>query len=75
GDLNEFAIYGYAVSDEVISGDVNSDGAFNAADLVIMQKWILNSDKIISWEAADLCRDGIIDIFDLCLMKQMLAEQ
>lgn len=71
GDLNEFAIYGYAVSDAVI-GDVNDDGEFNVADAVMMQKWLLRSGDLTDWKAGDLCQDNIINVFDLCLMKKLL---
>lgn len=60
-----------------IIGDVNADGKFNIADVVIMQKWILAvPDTLLSdWKSGDLCEDNIIDVFDLCLMKRMLVEQ
>lgn len=75
GDLNELAIYGYAVSDKAISGDVNADGKFNIADAVMMQKWLLCSGNLTDWKAGDLFKDNIIDIYDLCLMKRMLIEK
>lgn len=57
---------------ENVKGDVNADGVFNAADLVMMQKWLLGSGELTDWEAGDLCEDGIINIFDICLMRSML---
>lgn len=72
GDLNELGIYGYAVSDEEIAGDVNADGKFDIADIVMMQKWILCSGDLTDWKAGDLCKDNIIDAFDLCVMRSML---
>lgn len=58
-------------------GDINKDGAFNIADVVLLQKWLLDvSDTALSdWEAADLCEDGQLDIFDLCLMKNQLIKK
>lgn len=60
-----------------ISGDVNADGQFNIADVVLMQKWILAVPDVTlaDWEAGDLCKDNVINVFDLCLMKRMLVEQ
>lgn len=72
GDLNELGIYGYAVSDEEVAGDVNADGKFDIADIVMMQKWILCSGDLTDWKAGDLCKDNIIDAFDLCVMRSML---
>jgi hypothetical protein len=71
GDLNEFAIYGYAVSD-TISGDVNADGSFNSADAVMMQKWLLGAGNLTDWTAGDLYQDNTIDIFDMIMMRKML---
>jgi len=28
--------------------------------------------NLINWKAGDLFEDGILDVFDLCLMKQKL---
>lgn len=56
------------------SGDVNGDGELNIADIVLFQKWLLaNPDaKLVNWKAADLCEDGKLDVFDLCLMRRKL---
>lgn len=57
---------------EGLSGDVNSDGIFNVADIVMMQKWLLCAGDLTDWKAGDLCNDGKIDVFDLCIMKRLL---
>lgn len=58
-----------------VKGDVNADGKFNIADAVIFQKWLLDFPdvKLNDWKAADLCEDGKLNVFDLCLMKQELV--
>lgn len=58
-------------------GDVNGDGSFNVADVVLFQKWLLNAPdvKLDNWWAADFCQDGKLDVFDLCLMKKALIEK
>ena len=60
-----------------INGDVNADGQFNIADVVLMQKWLLAvpDAKLADWKAGDLCEDDRLDVFDLCLMKRQLIEQ
>ena len=57
-----------------VAGDVNADGELNIADVVLMQKWLLDVPdvKLANWEAADLCEDGELNVFDLCLMKREL---
>ena len=41
-----------------------------------MQKWLLAvpDAKLSDWKAGDLCEDDRLDVFDLCLMKEMLIE-
>lgn len=59
-----------------VRGDVNADGMFSVADIVMLQKWLLGAGEVTDWRAGDLCEDGKLDVFDLCLMKRMLfAEQ
>ena len=55
-------------------GDVNADGVLNVSDAVLFQKWLLAVPDINlpDWKAADLCEDGILNVFDLCVMKCML---
>lgn len=55
-----------------VEGDVNMDGSFTVADVVMLQKWLLCAGDITYWKAADLCEDGRLDVFDLCLMKRLL---
>lgn len=57
-----------------VMGDVNADGEFNIADAVMLQSWLLGSKEINNAKAGDICSDGILDIFDLCAMKNSLAK-
>lgn len=61
---------------ETIKGDVNGDGKFNVADLVLLNKWLLAApDAVLSnWQAGDLCEDGRLDVFDLVSMRQLLIQ-
>ncbi len=59
------------------TGDVNSDGEFTMADLVLVRKWLLAvpDTKLKDWKAADFSKDGKLDIFDLCLMKDEIIKK
>ncbi len=64
------------VVDTSIRGDLNGDGELTIADVVVLQDWLINSyDKeLINWKAADLCEDDVLDVYDLCMMKQELLK-
>ena len=63
-----------SVSDENTKGDVNADGSFDIADVVLLQKWLLAAPdtELTNWKAADFCDDGRLNVFDLCLMRRAL---
>ena len=63
-----------SISDENIKGDVNADGSFDIADVVLLQKWLLAAPntELPNWKAADFCDDGRLNVFDLCLMRRAL---
>lgn len=58
---------------DTAKGDVNLDGECSIADAVMLQKWLLRAGELTCWQNADLCEDGIIDAFDLCLLRRMLT--
>ncbi len=57
-----------------VRGDINADGAFTVADVVLLQKWLLSASDVFlaDWQAGDLCKDGRLQVSDLCLMKREL---
>ncbi len=61
---------------ETVAGDANGDGEFNIADAVTLQKWLLGSadSKLENPDAVDFCKDGVIDIFDLCVMREEIVK-
>lgn len=76
GDGQKFILEPAAPKKAVI-GDVNADGAFNVADVVLLQKWLIAVPNVVltDWKAGDLCEDDRLNVFDLCLMKSTLMEQ
>ena len=64
------------VSENSINGDINSDGAFDITDVIILKKWLLASSdtKLANWKAGDFNQDNMLNIFDLCLMKNALLK-
>ncbi len=61
----------------ILPGDVNLDGAFDHADAVLLQKWLLSvSDITLSnWKNGDYNMDEQLDARDLTLMKCALMQQ
>ncbi len=68
-EFTDFALEG-------VTGDVNADGIFSIADVIVLQKWLLavSNAELVDWQAADFCDDDVLNVFDLCLMKRMLIE-
>lgn len=60
-------------SNDSIMGDANADGRFTIADVTLFQSWIMGNDVTLNnYQAVDFCEDGILDVFDLCMMKKEL---
>ncbi len=55
-----------------VEGDVNADGTCSVLDAVMLQKWLLGSGEITDAQAGDLDHNGILDTFDLALLKRKL---
>ena len=81
-DQPEITLYDNGAMDLVIrtkitvSGNINGDSEFSIADVVALQKWLLNAyDKdIYNWAEADFDLDNKITIFDLVLMRKALLK-
>ena len=76
GDGYLFNLNWFCINDNVI-GDCNADGNFTIADAVMLQKWLLAVPyvKLANWKAADLCEDGVINTYDLVMMRCMLISK
>lgn len=60
---------------EIIMGDVNSDGEYTVADIVLLGNWLLGREKALTnAKAADFNEDDVIDVFDLCLARYQLVK-
>lgn len=57
-------------------GDANADGEFNIADVVALQKWLITvpDTKLADWQSADVCMDNVLNVFDICVMREMLTD-
>ena len=76
-DKNELGADFFPYEEHInVKGDVNSDGRLNISDLVLLQKWLtaFPDTELKNWQAADMSGDGILDSFDLCLMRQELLK-
>lgn len=64
-------------TESALRGDINADGYFDVADVVLLQKWLLAvpDTHLADWKAGDLCEDDRLDVFDLCLMKRLLVDK
>jgi hypothetical protein len=67
-------LFSTAVS-AVMPGDINSDGAINVLDVVLVNNHVLGDSTLTATQRflADVNRDGIVDIFDLVLIMQMAS--
>ena len=60
-----------------IAGDADGDGKVSVKDAVAVQKWLLHMSgaKLRDCDLADLDENGIINIYDFCLLKRKLLHQ
>ena len=58
-------------------GDCNADGSFTIADVILLQKWLIDDNNTIlaDWISCDLNRDAKLNAIDLCLMKRELYDR
>ena len=68
--LTESEITGAEPVPQNVKGDVNGDNAFDVADLVAMQQYLLGGQKLVVPENGDMCRDEVLDVFDLIAMRK-----
>lgn len=66
-----YPILVFQTSDGLL-GDANLDGSFNVEDVKMLQNWLLNAGELTCWQNVDFCKDEVINVFDLTLMKRYL---
>lgn len=61
-----------AVKSDGQPNDINADGIWNSADLVLLSRHLLNVQPLTAEQSAraDLSKDGSVDVFDLVLARQ-----
>ena len=69
-NIAEIELYGIAAG--ALTGDVNSDGSVDIADLVMLSKYLGGSGIITDWQAGDLNHDERLNVIDLTLLKRRL---
>ena len=57
-----------------IIGDADANGTVEFADVVMLQKYLLKKGHLTDWKQADVCQDGVINIFDLIALKKLLMK-
>lgn len=59
----------------IVYGDLNSDNTLTTADAVLLQRYLLQERTLTQsqWQTADLNADGVVNGFDLALLRQKLA--
>ncbi|MDE6797608.1 MAG: leucine-rich repeat protein, partial [Ruminococcus sp.] len=61
---------------ETVTGDLNSNGSVNIADAVLLQRHLLGGYILTEeqFKNADLTGDGVVDAFDMILLRRMIIE-
>lgn len=72
----EIPVITIAGMSESLIGDINSDGAVNVADLVLLEKYVLGAGNLTEkqYTIADLSGDKSVDVFDMVLMRKILVK-
>lgn len=60
-----------------VKGDINGNGSFEIADIVLTQSWMLSRPgvRLANWKAGDLNSDNKLDAYDLTLMRRLLVHE
>ncbi|MGN0591499.1 dockerin type I repeat-containing protein [Ruminococcus sp.] len=61
----------------MLTGDINLDGQVSVSDAVLLQKYLIKSGKLSADQAdrADLNQDGVLNAYDLVLLKQTIQNK
>lgn len=61
--------------DDIIYGDVNSDGSIDTLDFALIKQYLLKITTNLNLEAADLNSDESVDTLDFAILKKYLLGQ
>ena len=58
-----------------LPGDLDGDGVLTVTDAVLLQRYLLGADTLTQgqWQVADCNADGVVNGFDLALLRQKLV--
>ena len=66
----------YLALSGALPGDVNADGTLDAADVRALQDWLLKRTELLAdGQAGDMDKNGLLDIYDLALLKCLLTQE
>ncbi|MDO5157114.1 MAG: dockerin type I domain-containing protein [Eubacteriales bacterium] len=65
----------FTVKEKINKGDCNNDGKLSAIDAIALRKYLLGAkdSELANSEAADLDDNGVINIVDFIMLKNLLA--
>ena len=63
-------VYEYMPNEDIIIGDVNSDGILNILDIVLMVDMVLSEQYSV---VADVNADGAVNVLDVIVMVNILV--
>lgn len=69
-DMTITAVYSQSQGGTI--GDINSDGNISAADLVLLSKFLLGTEKNINNSQADVIADNRIDVYDMIKLRKIV---
>lgn len=75
---DHFSYYALVEQQDLLVGDVNSDGIVDNLDRMILSRyladWAEYTEDIINMETADVNKDGVVDNLDRMVLSRHLAD-
>ena len=66
-----YALYAVPINQSQLKGDINEDGETTVADLVLLQKYMVNKSELTETQlkAADYNSDNLVNVFDAVALR------